>query len=296
MFSSALAWWRGSAAIARSGAAVSVALAICIAADLCRIALSLKEPAAPAATVRTAGPRSRIDPALIIAAHLFGAAPRPQSQDSPGAAAERLVLTGVIASADSREGFAIIGGGAGGSRLYHTGAQTAPGTTLSEVFADHVVLERDGERIVLALPRQLAGGRADYPVRRRVALASRGSGAAGERVPASPEDFKPPPLSDASAITSGIGGRAMKVDGELGIPVRLNARNGEALKVLGLQPNDIIMAVNGRSISEHGSLMAALEQGDTALTIVRDGGRTSIVIDSATASAAANLIRAATPN
>jgi type II secretory pathway component PulC len=296
MFNSAPPWWRGSAAISRLAAVVSFLLTLGIATDVTRTVLDVivanRRPAPAGAAAKPTARGPRVDSTRIVAAHLFGSAPQ-ESHEKPEAA-ERLALTGVIASADPRNGYAIVSGGSGASHLYHTGTEAFLGVVLSEVFSDHVVLERYGETLVLAMPRQ-PGGVVGQPVRRRaVVAANAGSGVTSPAPVLSPEDLKPPRMSDAGAIAGGLGGRAIPFDGELGLRVAANNRNHEALTVLGLQPNDVIVAINGQPMSTHPNLTAALQQGDTTLMVAREGGRTAVMIDSASASAAAELIRAAT--
>lgn len=305
MFSVALAWWRGSTANSRVAAAISLMLAIGIATEVCGIVLNgvvtNLRPRPDGGAAKPIARRERVDPMRIVAAHLFGSPPH-ESYARPDSA-EKLVLTGVIASRNPRDGFAIVSGSSGASHLYHTGTQAFLGTVLNEVFPDHVVLERYGETVVLSLPRQLEGmprqlgGVSGQPARRRVRVAANANADSGHASAApvlSAENMKPPRMSDAGAIEGGLGGRSISVDGEPGMRVAVTTRNREALTVLGLQPNDVIMAVNGQPISAHPDLAAALQQGDTTLMVAREGGRTAVMIDPASASAAAELIRGST--
>ena len=68
-----------------------------------------------------------------------------------------LVLTGVIAANDPRDGLAILGPSATATKVYAVGDNIPGGARLHAVLADHVLLERGGSLESLALPRQLVG-------------------------------------------------------------------------------------------------------------------------------------------
>lgn len=94
--------------------------------------------------------RSPSDADTIITAHLFG---RAAAGVAASASESSLVLTGVLAdSSDARRGAAILGVTRESARYVTTGDAVSPGLTLTLVYADHVVLDRDGSAELLRLP------------------------------------------------------------------------------------------------------------------------------------------------
>jgi tetratricopeptide (TPR) repeat protein len=134
---------------------VSCLLSALLGSELARAAISVLDKktrlvAAPAAA-RATPQLVDVDP--ILTAHLFGQV----AQDDPGpqmasTTAADLKLSGTLAEADPRRGYAIIGD-AEKSRLYSVG-DSLDGATLREVYRDHVVLERHGASESLRLPRR----------------------------------------------------------------------------------------------------------------------------------------------
>src|SRR5262245_56290469 len=108
-------------------------------------------PAAPAV--------ARVNAATIANAGLFGA-PKPTVNANAADARPTnipLVLTGVIAASDPRNGLAILGENAAAAKVYAVGDIVPGGVKLHSVYSDHVILDRDGNLESLALPRQSNG-------------------------------------------------------------------------------------------------------------------------------------------
>ena len=105
-----------------------------------------------------------VDVQGIIAAHLFGVAPRPtQDESNAPQSSANLVLAGTIATQDPKHGVAIIIDG-GPSKVYSVGDNVG-GALLHAVYLDHVILDRGGALKTLLLPRLLLAGGA--PAARR---------------------------------------------------------------------------------------------------------------------------------
>jgi general secretion pathway protein C len=111
---------------------------------------------APADTA-PAPTRKFVNPALIANAHLFGSAQvEAEVADASNAPQTSLplVLTGIIAADDPRQGLAIIGENAGAARVKAVGDSLPGGATLHSVYGDRVLVDRSGRIESLALPRQ----------------------------------------------------------------------------------------------------------------------------------------------
>lgn len=77
--------------------------------------------------------------------NMSGAAPqmaRPLENDAPSG--RSLVLTGIIAYTDPKQGFAIIGGSVQNTYLVRPGEQLPDGSLIREIYAERVVLEYEG--------------------------------------------------------------------------------------------------------------------------------------------------------
>ena len=257
----------------------SVAVALLSAALLLRggqIVMRLRTPNPPKAEVAAyAAPSPMPEPARvsdlqrIVAAHLFGSSAAEVDAEAQPAPAQ-WVLSGVMAGAKPREGWAILGQAAESTHLRFVGQDVASGYRLAEVFVDHVVVEGRGERLTLRLPRTRAGfglvagaDRADGGVGRLPALApALWHPPKGVNTVPSPAQaiLHPQPHRDAEGQTDG-----MQV---MGIESWVSA--------LGLHQSDVILAVDSQPITSAVSMQQALQQlssGRTVMVTVSRGGQ-----------------------
>jgi general secretion pathway protein C len=231
----------------------------------------------PVSLVETPARRDGPDSLQIVNAHLFGARPVERSAaGDPGNGPDTrlaLALSGIIAVKDSDQGFAILGEQGKPAHLYFTGAVVA-GTSarLYRVFADRVVLERQGELETLRLPRSTVVGLVSS---RPVAAGNLQTSEAG--TPARPADASAAALYDrnhpspAQGLFNTIGSEQNNVDGRLaGLivhpPKYIQRRYG-------LQDGDLLTAVNGMQINDPEALADMLRTAGPALslTFTRDG-------------------------
>lgn len=236
--------------------------------------------------------------AEVARAHLFGSAPIQAATASRAASRAPLVLTGIIATGDPKDGYAILGPNAATARVFHTGSAAAPGVMLAEVYPQWVVVLRGSERVTLRLPHATDGGQA-FNVRFE-RIASRLSeevadgGEDGVALP-DPSDFKPPQMSDANTLIRAFSLRPVSIDGERGVRIMGTGINSTTLSALGLAPGDVIMQINGVAVGSSSTpdLGKALSAGGVTLVVERDGGETSVTIDASSAANAANSYREA---
>ncbi len=85
---------------------------------------------------------------------LFGKVPRNQNTATPTGIAIRLL--GVVAASGGRRGYAVVQLDSKQILAVHEGQDIAPGIHLTQVLADHVMLERGGVSESLAWPEKRA--------------------------------------------------------------------------------------------------------------------------------------------
>jgi general secretion pathway protein C len=255
-------------------AAAGVALALAI-ARLLAVLLGSGAPAAPPPTPMTVEQLVRnaeSGAASLASWHLFGNA-LPLADPRGAAAAPDtgldLVLHGLFAGDSPQDGVAIISGGAGSERQFRPGDEVAPGVTLDGVYPDRVTLSRGGVIEALRLPRPVADGGGDAPagsIRSAVQdgpLVSGTAPSAGATLPGMPapgQPFVAPSVSTAgidwNAATAKLGVDAQQLAREVSVlpvmedgrfvGVRLQGgRDAALVGRLGLEPGDVVTAVNG---------------------------------------------------
>jgi type II secretory pathway component PulC len=291
---------------------VTIALGIAITLQVADIALTLSgelesaSAAGPSAMREHSPQRASALRALnaLVAAHLFGEAPHAATAGAARASRAPLVLTGIIATGDPGDGFAILGTSAATTHAIHAGSQAVPGTILAEVYPQRVVLLRGTERLILTLPKSSTIARFGnaQPGMRTVARSDyRSEVASGEYGIAqrpSPESFRPPPRSDASVLMSAFSMRPVSIGGQRGVRIMGTGINSTTLAALGLAAGDVILQINGGAVGSKGTpnLAEALKSGSATLVVDRGGNATSVTIDADSAATAAQDYRQASPN
>ena len=192
-----------------------------------------------------APPARHVNAALIANNHLFGnAAAQPKAQGDAANAQPTtipLMLTGVIAADRPENGLAILGENANNTKLIAVGQPVPGGAKLHSVYADKVILDRNGTLESLMLPRQ-------------------GQGLGMNPAP------PPPPLPTAenpivdrmrqlianepSAISEVIRPQPVFAQGkQKGFRV-YPGRNRQAFTRIGLRPGDLVLAINGTPLDD----------------------------------------------
>lgn len=185
-----------------------------------------------------------------------------------------LVLKGILSVDDDPNGGAIIQSNRGEDRAYRSGQtiEGSDGTTLHSVYADRVLLDRNGRLETLRLPKELST-----------------SAAIG----------MPPPMPQASTAATGslrevIGANAARLsdilrpaphiqDGKV-VGFRVTpGRDTAAFEALGLRPNDVVTDINGTILDDPSQGLQIFQSlGETSqanVTVLRDGVPQVIVID-----------------
>lgn len=214
-----------------------------------------------------------VDLTSIVNGHLFGIAAISGDPAAAPASTANLVLAGTLAGSDPEQGWAIIGASAQAARVYAVGAALPGGSRLAAVYPDRVILERSGARESLSLPR-LSGGGGPVPVAYNAANTQGVSLAEGVRQllaqdpAAANEMMRPQPVFAGGQL------RGYRV---------YPGRNRAQFARLGLQPGDLVIAVNGAELTDPNrglEVLRGVGQGAAVnLTIDRNGQRQQLTVD-----------------
>lgn len=189
---------------------------------------------------------ARFDPFHRGAPDVLGAAP-PE-------AANGLRLYGVRANGAS--GSAIIAAADGKQAAFALGDTVSPGVTLQAVASDHVVLASGGRRTSLFFPRPTPAA------------------AAGPYAP--PPSASPVQAAPAAASLPPFLQPRVE-DGRVnGLSVLPGAPGGEMMRDAGIQPGDVLLSVNGTSLStpeKAAELGSQLAHADGAVVQYERGGQ-----------------------
>lgn len=217
-----------------------------------------------------------IDLAAIVNAHLFGIAATTGDPSNAPATSANLTLAGTLAGPDPAVGWAIIGASGQSARVYATGASLPGGTKLAAVYPDRVILDRNGARESLMLPR-LSGGGAATPV-----AYAQGAGAA----PASLADsVRQLMAQDPAAANELLRPQPVFAGGSLRGYRVYPGRNRAQFARLGLQPGDLVTAVNGAALDDPNrglEILRGIGAGTAVtLSIDRNGRQQQVSVDPA---------------
>jgi general secretion pathway protein C len=236
--------------------------------DLAWIVIGAFDKPAAAVPPQSSMPRSTrtaVNPtlqlALIVNAHMFGSAGVTSTGEAPQTTMP-LTLAGVIADKDPNKGQAIIGENAMAAKLYAVGGAIPGGARLHAVFADRVLLERNGAIEALSLPRNQSPGGGPIGGASRPDVGSRMAAA----VAANP-----------TLLAGLVRIQPVFVQGKLsGYRIFPGGGKGNtAFTQLGLKPGDLIEAVNGTALDDASKAMEVLQTlGSSAaatVTVSRNG-------------------------
>lgn len=215
-----------------------------------------------------------IDLAAIVNAHLFGIAATTGDPSNAPATSANLTLAGTLAGPDPAVGWAIIGASGQSARVYATGASLPGGTKLAAVYPDRVILDRNGARESLMLPR-LSGGGAATPV-----AYAQGAGAP----PASLADSVRQLMAQDPAMANELlRPQPVFAGGSLRGYRVYPGRNRAQFARLGLQPGDLVTAVNGAALDDPNrglEILRGIGAGTAVtLSIDRNGQQQQVSVD-----------------
>jgi general secretion pathway protein C len=271
--------WR-SAMLARAPQIVTFVLALALAAQLALIVVSLSgrgRQTAPA-NVNVPPVAPPLDIGALVNAHLYGDA-AVQNTGGDGANAPPsnapLVLAGLLATSDPKEGMAIIGESAATAKVVPVGKAVVGGAMLHSVYTDRAVLDRNGTLESLMLPRRSAGGLAPPPP---PPMAMSGNDATLDRMRKLVND-------DPGVVGQVLRPQPVFAGGKMkGFRVYPGA-NRQAFARIGLRAGDLVTAINGTPLDDKDraqEIFSTLNSStDARVSITRNGRQQELVLNMA---------------
>lgn len=208
--------------------------------------------------------------------NLFGEAPPsvPIIAAPVRPASGTLRLKGVMAGGD--DAFAIIADDQGRERAYRLGADLPDGGTIAEIEALRVVVLRDGRREALELSRsQISSVRASASPASAPAAAAPRTDLPGIRGFQAPSGISAASLHiPAPAVAAAADQISILPVASGGFRVR-PGRDARLFGEIGLQVNDVVLAVNGQPLASEDDARAlfseVMRSGELSITINRQG-------------------------
>jgi general secretion pathway protein C len=201
--------------------------------------------------------------------HLFGAAPPPPPVDDANAPETNmpLVLTGIIAANDPKNGLAIIGTSASNAKIYPVGERVPGNARVHAVYVDRVLLERNGTLEALMLPRKFGGA----------AAPTAGPG------PTALDRMTRAISNEPGLISDVLRPQPVFADGKLRGYRVYPGQNAKAFASLGLRNGDLVLSVNGTALDDPtrgNDIFASLGNSDQArVTVMRNGQQQDITLN-----------------
>lgn len=228
-----------------------------------------------------------VDIDALTKLHLFGepmkeAKVRPESVTNAKATRLPLELKAVFAASDNEYSAAIIGQRGQRARLYAVG-DTLPGNAaLAEVYAEQVLLRRAGKLESLAFPKS-AFTAASVDVAQPIAKPPAPSDSSSQPKP------NTKPVTTAKEIARQLTNNREKTAASAGLSVNANGgytvsnlASAPYLQNAGLKAGDVILAINGRSMSDVQSNQAMIEElmvgGKARVELMRNNTRLTITV------------------
>ncbi len=281
--------WR-STLMLRAPQIVTFVLALAVAAQLALIVVGLtgrsRQPPPAATAMMPAVPP--LDIGALVNAHLFGNAAVQATGDAANAppSSMPLVLTGLFATENPKEGMAIIGESAQAAKFVLVGQQVPGGAHLHSVYNDRAIIDRAGTLEAVLLPRTPSG---------RVAMAPPpppagqpdGNEAMVERMRKLVSD-------DPNLIGQVMRPQPVFAGGKMrGFRVYPGA-NRQAFARLGLRPGDLVTAINGTPLDDKDraqEIFSTLSSStDARVSVTRNGRQQDLVLNLAQIAAEAEQV------
>ena len=271
--------WRSSA-LARAPQIVTFVLALALAAQLALIVVGItsrsRQTAPP--SVANSPPMPQLDIGGLVNAHLFGNAvvqnSNPDAANAPPSSMP-LVLAGLLATDNPKEGMAIIGESAAAAKVVAVGGQVPGGATLNSVYSDRAVIDRNGALESVMLPRNAAGTLSPPPPPPPVA-------ASGDP---NLDRMRRLVTDDPSVIGQIMRPQPVFAGGKMrGFRVYPGS-NRQAFARIGLRAGDLVTAINGTPLDDKDraqEIFSTLNSStDARVSITRNGRQQELVLNMA---------------
>jgi len=213
--------------------------------------------------------RAPLNLAVLDNGHLFGQAPPPPPVDDANAPETNmpLVLTGIIAANDPKNGLAIIGTAASNAKIYPVGERVPGNARVHAVYVDRVLLERNGTLEALMLPRRFGAGPAP----------ATGPG------PTALDRVQRAISNEPSLISDVLRPQPVYAEGKLRGYRVYPGQNARAFAALGLRNGDMVLAINGTALDDPTrgpDIFSSLGNSDQArVTVMRNGQQQDITLN-----------------
>jgi len=269
--------WRASV-LARAPQIVTFLLALGLAAQLALVVVGLSSRSRQTKpSVAVAPPAAPLDVGSLVNAHLFGnAVVAKTAGDGANAppSSMPLVLAGVLATADPKQGMAIIGESAAAARVVAVGQQVPGGATLHSVYADRAIIDRGGVLESVMLPKRMAGDMMAPPPPPPPVASN--SDATMERMRRLVQD-------DPALIGQVMRPQPVFAGGKMrGFRVYPGA-NRQAFARLGLRAGDLVTAINGTPLDDKDraqEIFSTLNSStDARVSVTRNGRQQELVLN-----------------
>lgn len=233
------------------------------------------EPDIPAITSRaaTTSPAESARPGLEKW-HLFGIADAraPRAATRPEQMPEtklRLTLRGIMAGDTPVSGGAIIAAASGREQFYAIGSDVPGGAVLREVYADRVVLERNQQLETLRLPKESLDSGGSGATRQSSLLPP----AAGPRKTL--RDYRDELLTNPQNLVGLIRAVPAVENGRMQGYRVSPGRDASLFQRYGLQPGDVVTAVNGIALDNPAGALAVMRslssRDQLRISVLRNG-------------------------
>ncbi|MCF6217805.1 MAG: type II secretion system protein GspC [Gammaproteobacteria bacterium] len=174
----------------------------------------------------------------------------------------KLELRGVIATGDSF-GAAIIADDRRREGYYRIGDELPGGVGLHEVFADRVILDRDGVYETLTLPSK----RMSFTDTKERGRSTRASTAISEEATQLLHNYRELLLNDPQQLIGAVRTFPVRRNGQL-VGYRIApGRDRSLLNKFGLRPGDIVTTVNGISLNSPANGLAVMQKLNSAQSL-----------------------------
>jgi general secretion pathway protein C len=235
-------------------------------------------PAASSAPPTAAPPAARLNVAAIANGALFGspqAAPEANAANAPQTSIP-LVLTGVIAVEDPRNGLAILGESSQSAKVYAVGDSIPGGVRLHSVYSDRVILDRNGSLESLPLPRQNNGSLPTAPPPSAAVLPTANPIA---------ERMRQLVTSEPGIISDIMRPQPVFAQGKQRGYRVYPGRNRQAFVRLGLRPGDLVTAINGTPLDDPSRGQEIFNtigsSSEAHVTVMRNGQASDVTLNMA---------------
>ena len=208
-------------------------------------------------------------PKRIVPGQVTVTMPKPRGNESSASPLPLpLILVSTRLGRNSREGFAELGVDASSPQTYSAGAVLANGARLTEIYDDHVVLERSGQSARLYIQ-----GHGGTPKAQDLTTLVTVGGVAPALIAATPHEA----LTDFIRPSAVYRGKVLT-----GLQV-YPGKEASTFDALGLQSGDVIVAIDGTAVSDVDAALSRLRSlvSGAALTVEvqREGSARSVSLD-----------------